>query len=111
MDMGYRGLMPLRLGSFLCRAASTDIAPTGTADLDSEHFATARQVQLAEDEERGLSQKALHIRPAISVTTLLALGLRKLRAEYAERLDAFSQLLRAQDAASPAPPVALADHS
>jgi hypothetical protein len=108
MDLGYRGLMPLRLGTFLCKTASAGLEHTESLEQEVEEHATARHVQQAMVEGCRYSQRSLLIRPAISVTTLLALGLRRVRAEYAERLDSFSQLLRAQDAdghAAPAPPM------
>jgi hypothetical protein len=111
MDLGYRGIMPLRLGLFLCKASAEGSAAPDPAEHGYEEFATAHQLQQAEDESSFTSQQALKLRPAILVTSLLILGLRKIRAEYSERLDAFCKLLRTQDSAgedgaAPLPPPA-----
>jgi hypothetical protein len=102
MDLGYRALLPRRLGKLLCslahRSPSSHV-PAPAEDLAEEaveEFATAREPGLAAEEAARCSLRKRQVLPAVQVTCLLILGLRKIRAEYALRVDAFCQLLRAR---------------
>ena len=72
MDLGYRVVMPSCLGNFLCRATSKGSLTADMAGQEVEEYATAHKFQSAMDKD------------APSFLGLVC----RIRAEYAERLDA-----------------------
>ena len=101
MDMGYRALMPRQLGKALCCPTEADVEGVGVEA--TEDYATARQLGQAMEEQHGRSKAAREIWPTVRLTTLLVIGLRKIRAEYAQRTQAWIRLARLHSQAQPAP--------
>ena len=88
-DLAYRGVLPRELGLAL------DGAGAGcSADTDSEHeeFATSQDQAALEAESLARARRRLRHKHSILVTTALLLGLRKLRAIYAQRRLAWEEL-------------------
>eukprot|EP00439_Symbiodinium_sp_Y106_P055377 s232_g7.t1 len=88
-DLAYRGVLPLALGKALCslhHAANVDHL------LPAEIFATLRQPGQATAEAATSHSRASRIQPAVVVSSLLLLGLRFVRSEFQQRLDAWIAL-------------------
>ena len=101
-DLGYRGAIPRALGVELCRKTGPEQDDTdggvGQAELEGEgldvvgageEFASVHSPEALQAEILAVSKRRRHAWPAISVTMLLLLGLRKVRVEFAKRVDAW----------------------
>ena len=90
-DLAYRGVIPLALGKALCSLHHSEDADHL---LPPDTFATLRQPGLAADEVAASRSRASRIQPALMVNSLLLLGLRFVRSEFQQRLDAWITLAR-----------------
>ena len=98
-DLGYRGLMPKALG-FALRAGSDASASVSAMEeaeelralAEDEEFADGRQIDAAEEESARRRAVVKAYPGATTITTLLILGLRRVRAEYMARLNAWAEL-------------------
>ena len=97
-DLAYRGVLPLQLGVALCRSGSSDSSSADCADMES--FATLAQPAALASELDRLAQSQHRFLPAIRTVQALLLGLRRIRAEYQRRIEAW---LRLACAATPVP--------
>ena len=115
-DLAYRGIMPRALGKAL---DSHDIAfgaaPPVHSDSDGEEYATWAQPEQVEQEVMKTTARQRRCRNSIRVTTVLLLGLRKMRAEYAQIISAWCELQQlasslSDPVAAPVPPAGNAPH-
>ena len=114
VDLAYRCAMPRALGAALCRGtgrAGGDVGSDSSSD-DGEEFATLAEPDPAAAEASRRIAAMGRYRPAVEVTSVLALGLRSVRSLYAEQVGAWRQLaeaevasLRPAPAAAPAQPL------
>ncbi|CAE7423476.1 unnamed protein product [Symbiodinium sp. CCMP2456] len=107
-DMGHRATLPLALGKALCGNQTSNEASALSADL--EEYAVWRQSEQTRREAELQQLRYDRIRPAIQCVSLLLLGLRRIRVEYARRITAWKHLhlimeqLRMPAGAPPAQP-------
>ena len=80
-DLGYRAILPFALGQAVCRLA----ASTTTNSFAGERFAVVHNPGDVQQEAVQETARKKQMAPAITVTTLLLLGLRRVRIEYAKR--------------------------
>ena len=93
-DLAYRCAMPRALGLALCRGPGPPLAAEGPgSDSDGgEEFATLAEPEAAAAEASRRSAAIARYRPAVEVTTVLALGVHSLRGAYAELVGRWRQL-------------------
>ena len=77
----------------LCRSGSSDSSSADCADMES--FATLAQPAALASELDRLAQSQHRFLPAIRTVQALLLGLRRIRAEYQRRIEAWLRLARA----------------
>ena len=94
VDLAYCCAMPRALGLALCRGPGPPLAAEGSgSDSDGgEGFATLAEPGAAAAEASRRSAALARYRPAVEVTTVLALGVRSLRGAYAELVGRWRQL-------------------
>ena len=80
-DLGYRAILPFALGQAVCRLATS----TTTNSFEGERFAVVHNPGDVQQEAVQETARKNQMAPAITVTTLLLLGLRRVRIEYAKR--------------------------
>ena len=80
-DLGYRAILPFALGQAVCRLA----ASTTTNSFEGERFAVVHNPGDVQQEAVQETARKNQMAPAITVTTLLLLGLLRVRIEYAKR--------------------------
>ena len=80
-DLGYRAILPFALGQAVCRLATS----TTTNSFEGERFAVVHNPGDVQQEAMQETARKKQMAPAITVTTLLLLGLRRVRIEYAKR--------------------------
>ena len=103
VDLAYRGVLPWGLGRALCAPSAHGGAIAGVHDEQAdgagrdEEFATQSQAASTCQESQRRRQLWRTHAPALRVTTALVLGLRKLRAEYAERIAAWRELYTSEE--------------
>jgi hypothetical protein len=90
-DLAYRCLMPVGLG----RALLPDTDDSGSGD--EEDFATHWQLDAAVEEAAVTNAKRMRLRRAVYITTVVAAGLRRMRWEYAQMIDAWFELRMLSD--------------
>ena len=93
-DLAYRCVMPSRLGRALGTRASTDQEtgpPAGDA-VSEEEYAIAREGDEAAREGARRQAGSSELKGGIRIATALALGIRQLRAVYAEQVNAWKRL-------------------
>lgn len=83
-DLAYRAVMCADLGRVLCQHSS--VVDVGGA---SESFSTIHQPGDVQTDLRHMAQRKTRFLPAVRFTSLLVLGLRRIRVEYAKRLAAW----------------------
>lgn len=98
-DLAYRGVMPRALGDALSdeSAGTTTVAPGSVESVEyepeeDEAYATRREVDDALQEAFRRAGALRRHRAAIRITTLLILGLRRIRAEYSRRIEAWKTM-------------------
>jgi hypothetical protein len=93
-DLAYRGVIPRGLGKAVVSGANgrLELGNDNSSDSSGEEFATRREHQAADRETQARRRLAVKLGPGIQVTTVLLLGIRKLRAEHAERINAWREL-------------------
>ncbi|CAJ1371984.1 unnamed protein product [Effrenium voratum] len=97
-ELAYRALVPKSLGHALCRACAPSLAEPDLAErpVDDGHTSLrqAGEVLSREQDRRRAARRQWE--PVIACTTLLALGLRAIRAQYHARIDSWIQAKRWQ---------------
>ena len=97
-ELAYRALVPKSLGHALCRACAPSLAEPDLAErpVDDGHTSLrqAGEVLSREQDRRRAARRRWE--PVIACTTLLALGLRAIRAQYHARIDSWIQATRWQ---------------
>ena len=81
-DLGHRAILPSVLGRALCQREPPP---------DLEEYSVWRHTEQTTREAEQLQHRHDHIRPAVKCVTLLLLGLRRIRVEYARRIEAWKQ--------------------
>ena len=94
-DLAYRGIMPQELGRFLRRHGQpTCHRSQPEEDAPDEQFGSFLDLQGAADELAAISVRCVQaVGAAIGPLRLLMLGLRCVRAEYLQRLDAWASAM------------------
>ena len=100
IDLGYRAIMPAALGRLLAKIPAEDRGAGGMAadgaddgmDSSDEEYADSNEVARAQMEHRKRDSKMAKWRGAVQVTSVALLGLRRLRAAYAEQIEMWAQL-------------------
>ena len=115
-DLAYRGIVPRALGKALdAHDMVVGAAPPVHSDSDGEEYATLAQPEQVEQEVMKITARQKRCCNAIRVTTVLLLGLRKMRAEYAQMISAWCELQKLASSlstpvAAPVPPAGNAPH-
>ena len=101
-DLGYRAVMCAEFGRALC----SSVVPNSHHESDpGESFSVIFQPSAVSHEIRCFTQRQQNLRPAILFTTLLLLGLRRIRVEYAKRIAAWRACAEVRFSVSlPVPP-------
>lgn len=86
-DMSYRAVMPMELGKALCNFSSGDSVEQSIGL--GENFAVLQHPGEVAIEVEQTSRRKQRLNPAIRFTTLMLLGLRRIRIEYAKRISAW----------------------
>ncbi|CAE7204856.1 unnamed protein product [Symbiodinium sp. CCMP2592] len=89
-DMGHRAILPSVLGRTLCRLPPPRTEREPPEDL--EEYAVWRHTEQTTREAEQLQHRHARIRPAVECVSLLLLGLRRIRVEYARRINAWKQM-------------------
>ena len=106
-DLGYRGVLARALGRAVCHSSTSATQPDEAAEESGdESFANIRNMGEITTEVRRSARRLLPHTAAVELTTLLLLGLRAIRVEYAKRIGAFCQGAQVLLAPPPAPVVA-----
>ena len=85
-DLGHRAVLPAGLGHSLSR-----LLPERVPN-DTEEFAVWRHTEQTTREAELQQRRHDRIRPAVKCVSLLLLGIRRIRVEYARRIHAWKQL-------------------
>ena len=84
-DLAYRAVMCAELGRALCRHC----LPVSEPERAPESFSTLQQPRDVQNDLHQIAQRKARFLPAVQFTSLLVLGLRRIRVEYAKRLTAW----------------------
>ena len=87
MDLAYRGVVPRALSAMLGERGS---------ESDAEEYATIRDSALAQAEAQARQRARSRLSASVNVCTALLLGIRRLRADYQERVQSLSALWKVQ---------------
>ena len=107
VDLAYRCAMPRALGYALCRGPGPPLAAEdpGSDSDGGEEYATLAEPEAAAAEASRREATLARYRPAVGVTTVLALGVRSLRGTFAELVGRWKQLAAVEEFSLQRPPV------